>query len=133
MKRLVLPVSLVLASLVSAQRGPLPGMPLVPPPVDHPALAAQPLMQSDSQGAVAEGRSVNKQRASKKVGAARKARPVDPSTSGVQNSGRSLKKAIAKVTRLGWHKSLTGAKLHSASSGKPILWINSLGDLSGYA
>ena len=44
-----------------------------------------------------------------------------------------LKQAVATVTALEWFDDLAAAKARSAATGKPILWLQSLGDLEGFA
>ena len=59
--------------------------------------------------------------------------PVDPDTVGTKKAGRELKAAVTKVLKLGWNRTLGDAKARSAATGKPILWIQSLGDIGGFA
>ncbi len=127
MKRPVLLAALAFASIASAQRGPLPGIPLVPPPVNHPALIAQPLMQPDS------GKTKPAPAKPAKKAAQRKRPKIDPATVGPKASGKILKRRIAKVTDLKWGKNLFELKARSAATGKPILYLQALGTLSGYA
>jgi len=58
---------------------------------------------------------------------------IDPATVGPQLAGKDLKKAIKKVTALQWHEKLFDAKAESAATGKPILWVQALGELDGFA
>ena len=44
-----------------------------------------------------------------------------------------MKKAVRKVKALPWHKKLKDAKSKAAESGKPILLLQTLGDIGGYA
>ena len=47
--------------------------------------------------------------------------------------GRELSTSIDNVLKsMRWHETLRGARVSSASRGKPILWIQALGDLDGY-
>jgi len=115
----LLAFSLAFAGSLSAQMPRLPGLPVVSPPVDHPALAGQPLMGSNA-ASVSGSRSVKRVRR-------------DPSTSGVKIEGKALKKAVAKVKALPWHKKLSAAKWQAQKSGKPILLLQTLGDIGGYA
>ena len=46
-------------------------------------------------------------------------------------SGAELEKRVAKVETLNWQRDLAKAKRLSTRSGKPILWVQALGDLSG--
>jgi hypothetical protein len=54
-------------------------------------------------------------------------------TQGIKKFGKDLKAAVAAVAALPWHGKLEDAKVQSAATGKPILWIQSLGDLEGFA
>lgn len=58
---------------------------------------------------------------------------LDPSTRGEQLAGKDLARAIATVTSLPWFDDLDAARLESAATGKPILWLQALGDLEGFA
>ena len=40
--------------------------------------------------------------------------------------------AVRKVTKLRWHKTLTHAMRDARAQGKPILFIQALGDLKGF-
>lgn len=128
MKRPVLLAALALASIASAQRGPLPGIPIVPPPVNHPALMAQPLMQPDSGRTKPAPAPKNPSKAKKP-----KRAKIDPATVGPKAEGRALKKRVQKVAKLKWGKNLWDLKARSAATGKPILYLQALGSLSGYA
>lgn len=49
-----------------------------------------------------------------------------------QLEGRRLARAVNKLTReLRWHRRLEDAAAAAANAGKPILWIQLLGDLRG--
>ena len=135
MKRPVLLAVLACASVAAAQRGPLPGLPLVPPPVNHPALLAQPLLQPDGKPAPATAGQKAQKKGQKNAGKKqRRSRPkVDPDTVGVKVSGQRLKKAIKKVTDLKWRTNLFDMKARSAATGKPILYLQALGSLKGRA
>lgn len=51
----------------------------------------------------------------------------------VQLKGSQLKKAVDRVAKeLNWHKHLSNARLEAVKSGKPILWVQMLGDLTGH-
>jgi hypothetical protein len=112
---------LLLAPFARAQF--VPGMPIVPPPMPHPSLGVQMGMgavpPSSPAGCGAPAGSASK--------------PMPPETTGVQVAGKELKKAVAKVTALHWFDDLAAAKARSAATGKPILWLQSLGDLEGFA
>jgi hypothetical protein len=107
---------LSLAPLARAQF--LPGMPVVPPPVPHPSL-----------GALLGG----SRAPSQPVGCGAPVGPATPETAGVQVAGKALKQAIAAVTALEWFDDLAAAKARSAAAGKPILLLQALGDLEGFA
>lgn len=108
----------------TAQRGPLPGLPMTPPPVNHPALAAQPMM-----------RTVDETRAAPVARPAARPKPKqpDPDTQGVKCEGKELAANVKKLKALDWNKSLADVRTEAARSGKPILWLQTLGDLSGFA
>lgn len=118
---------LLLAGSLSAQRGPLMGTPLVPPPVPHPALAGQPLIDNGS------GQTNPPPAAAPIVKALQEQAARDPATSGVKVSGGQLKRAVAKVKQMPWHKSYGECLLDAKASGKPVLWLQTLGDLTGFA
>jgi hypothetical protein len=129
MKQPVLLAVLALAGVASAQmRGPLPGIPMTPPPVDHPALGNQPFFQSPKSAPAPEPE------LAKDEEPANKPAPVDPDTVGPKLAGKDLKKVVAKVAALKWGESLLDARANSAASGKPILMIQALGsDIDGFA
>jgi hypothetical protein len=56
-----------------------------------------------------------------------------PETHGVKVAGKDLKRAVKQVAALRWHDDLTDARAESAATGKPILWLQALGDLEGPA
>ncbi|MCK5944940.1 MAG: hypothetical protein KAI24_23330 [Planctomycetes bacterium] len=115
---------LLLAGSLTAQRQRLPGLPIVPPPVDHPALAGQPLMGNNGDAAP-KARGV-------RVKTTAKPMKADPSTSGVKVKGKDLKKAVQKVAALPWLK-LDRAKAESKKTGRPILLLQTLGEIDGFA
>ena len=92
------------------------GLPSVRPPADHPALAGQPLVDIGKLANVAM----------------RKAVEVVPETRGVKKAGLDLKKAVTRVKALDWHK-LDKAEAEAANGGKPILLLQTLGDIGGFA
>ena len=48
-------------------------------------------------------------------------------------SGRDLHSAVGKVVKgLDWKSSLLSARREAVKTGKPIVWIQALGDLRGY-
>jgi hypothetical protein len=110
---------LSLAPLARAQF--LPGMPVVPPPVPHPSL-----------GALLDGSRAPSQPAGCGAPVGPATTPP-PETTGVQVAGKELKQAIAAVTALEWFDDLAAAKARSAAAGKPILLLQALGDLEGFA
>lgn len=56
-----------------------------------------------------------------------------PETHGVKVAGKDLKRAVKQIAALRWHDDLTAARTESAATGKPILWVQALGDLEGPA
>ena len=122
-----LAAGLLLLTVATAQRGPLPGIPLVPPPVPHPALASQPLISEFPSLLAAASNAKVKVRQAKK-----QPRP-DPSTHGIKKKGRDLKKAVARVKAMPWVRSLDVAASDARRLGKPILVLQTLGKLTGYA
>lgn len=120
----LLAASLVFAGSLTAQLQRLPGIPMVPPPVNHPALAGQPLIGNDTTAPRPRG---------VKVRPAPKAVKADPSTMGVKLKGKALKAAVKKVKALPWNKRLATAKTKAKQSGKPILLLQTLGDIGGLA
>jgi hypothetical protein len=59
--------------------------------------------------------------------------PGDPVTTGPQVVGKDLARAIRTVTALQWFDDLGEARLEAAATGKPILWLQGLGDIDGFA
>lgn len=48
-------------------------------------------------------------------------------------SGRDLQRAVGKVVKeLDWKSTLRSAQREAMKTGKPIVWIQALGDLRGY-
>ncbi len=103
---------------------PLPGVPVTPPPVDHPALAGQPLFQPPAPAGRPAGPGAAKAPAVK---------PVDPDTTGPKLAGKGLEGAVAKVVALNWIETLSVAQAAAASTNRPILWLQGLGELDGVA
>ena len=58
---------------------------------------------------------------------------MEPETFGPKLEGKQLKKAVAKVKALKWHNSLLDAKALSVATGKPVLWLQALGEIDGLA
>jgi hypothetical protein len=113
---------------VLVAQAPLPGMPMVDPPVSHPGLAAQPLFGGSRPAVAASDPSP-----AVKPPAGKPMPPAAPDTSGPQRSGKDLKKAVAAVQKLHWFDKLGDARAKSTATGKPILFIQALGDLEGFA
>ncbi|HEX6810130.1 MAG TPA: hypothetical protein VF384_00780 [Planctomycetota bacterium] len=111
------------AQLHSGMPAPLPGLPAVPPPVDHPALGAQPLMNETGSG---EETTTTKKKSKTK---AKAEKPDDPAIKGPKVVGRDLKKAVKEVAALKWHDSLKEARTLAGAAGKPVLWLYALGDI----
>lgn len=63
------------------------------------------------------------------------AQPVEPppETHGIKLAGKELKRAVKQVAALRWHDDLADARAEAAATGKPILWLQALGDLEGPA
>jgi hypothetical protein len=116
------------AQLHSGMPAPLPGTPMTPPPVDHPALGAQPGFGNDAPTRGGGGGG---------GGTPDAARPKSPprpeETAGAKLAGKELKKAVAKVKALKWGESLEEALASAAGTGKPVLWLQALGDIDGFA
>ncbi len=117
-----------LSSALVAQH-PLPGLPMTAPPVDHPGLAAQPLFGSQPGNEASEPSPAKK--------AKQPPMPTKPpaalETTGPKRVGKELKSAVAAVNKLHWFDKLGDARVRAAASGKPILFIQALGDLEGFA
>ena len=47
--------------------------------------------------------------------------------------GRAVKKGVARLRSLVWHKKLKSAYASARRHNKPVLWIQALGSLTGYA
>jgi len=122
----LLPLAIAaLGGLLAAQiRPPLPGLPMTPPPVDHPGLAGQPLFQPPRHADAPPAPPVVKP----PVPAS-----VDPDTAGPKCSGKDLGDAVAKVLALPWCTNLDEALAQAAAQRKPVLWLQALGDLGGDA
>ena len=122
------------AQLHSGMPAPLPGIPITPPPVDHPALAAQPLFNdggssSRSSPSTKSDDDDKSDKSDKKAG-----KKMDPAIAGPKVAGRDLSKAVKSVAALKWHEKLPTAKAHAVAADKPILWVQALGnDIDGFA
>jgi hypothetical protein len=104
-------------------------LPLIPPPVDHPAYAAQPLMNPSGPASAtptAPKGGMNEPEKSPAEAAAEEFRKK-------QVKGAELKKAVDKLLKgLHWYDKLADAKAVAAAAGKPVLWIQALGDVNGF-
>ncbi|MCA8964054.1 MAG: hypothetical protein H6838_01475 [Planctomycetes bacterium] len=128
MQRPILIVALALVSTALAQR-PMRGLPMTPPPTPHPGLVGQPLIGPTGGMTGGETRSTPAPAA----GCMPSGRAVDPDTTGVKLQGKALAAAVKKVTKLEWFDDFDDAKIESAATGKPIFWIQALGDIDGFA
>ena len=110
-------------------------LPIVPPPVDHPAYLAQPGMQKELPAPVpaqAEGGG---------MGPAGPGCPApDPAEERARAflekriAGRDLRKSVDRVLKgLRWHERIDDAKAEAAARGRPLLWIQALGEVDGFA
>ncbi len=122
-------VALALASTALAQR-PLPGLPMTPPPTPHPGLVGQPLIGPTGGMTGGETRSTP---APSALGPSMPRPAVDPDTVGVKLEGKALAAAVKKVTKLEWFEDLEDARVESAATGRPIFWIQALGEIDGFA
>lgn len=125
----LLPCAFVVTALCGApctavaQYPQMPGLPVTAPPTSHPALAAQ----------------LGMQRPQPTIAAPAPQPPAEPpplqpvETKGVAVAGKALKRAVAAVNKLSWHDSLAEARVQGGAHGKPILLLQSLGDLEGFA
>lgn len=120
----LLAVSLALSSSLTAQIQRLPGLPVVAPPAGAPGLAAQPLFNDGTKA---------RQVRDVKISTKAKAVKPDPATSGVKLKGDALRKAVKKVAALPWNKRLGEAQSKARRSGKPILLLQTLGDIDKLA
>jgi hypothetical protein len=69
-----------------------------------------------------------------------KAPPVDPEVAAARAfqatrvAGRDLKSSVGRVLgELDWREKLDDARATAAATGKPILWVQALGELDGFA
>lgn len=137
---LLVPASILFLTVTAAAQlhggmpAPLPGIPITPPPVDHPALAAQPLFNDGgSKGSSAKADEDEKtDKNDKKPG--KKSKDPDPAIAGPKVAGPDLKRAVRSVAALKWCEKLATARAHAAAADKPILWLQALGsDIDGFA
>jgi hypothetical protein len=135
-------VSLALAGSLSAQFGglgagpmplsppPLPPqlLPTVPPAVDHPAYAAQPLIESGCRGAPPAAAPSSAPKPPPETPEAKAAREFKER----RVAGKELKKSIeAARKKLEFRKDPADARAMAAASHQPLLWVQALGDLDG--
>jgi hypothetical protein len=117
---------LLLTPFAAAQRAGAMGMPMAP----HPGNVTQPLV--DQSGRQESPRPApGGDPACEEMGP--RLPPPPPETTGAQLGGKDLKRAVAKVRKLQWHEDMVEARAQSAATGKPLLWLQSLGDLEGFA
>lgn len=123
------------AQLRSGGMAPLPGIPMTAPPVDHPALGAQPWFNdavAKSESSPSDKDDEPDKEPGKKPG--KKSKDPDPAIAGPQLDGKDLKKAVASVAALKWFESMKAARDHAGATGKPVLWLQALGDdIDGFA
>jgi len=111
-------------------------MPVTPPPVEPmtwAAVALQTAAPAPAAMPAAKG-------AKGAEDGATAAPPVDPEIVAARAfqqtkvAGRDLKASVGRVLGgLDWRDDLLDARATAAATGKPILWIQSLGDLDGFA
>lgn len=97
---------------------------LGPRPQPHPNNVLTPLVDNGGGQIAAASRIGRKGRAPA---------PPTPVTRGVQISGGALEDAIEKVAAMPWHDRLTKAKSEAKQLGRPILLLQTLGDIDGFA
>jgi hypothetical protein len=137
-RHLRFPVAILFGGALAAQahmpppppQPPPQHLPLIPPPVEHPAYAAQPLMNPPSPTVATptapKGGGMNEPEKTPAEVAAEEFRKK-------QVKGAELKKAVDKVLKgLHWYDKLADAKAAAAAAGKPVLWIQALGDVNGF-
>src|SRR5262245_16741363 len=115
-----------------AQQMPPPAMTMTPPPATPNTLAA--MLQTIAPAAAATPA------ANSTPDCPTPAAPVDPEVVAARAfqqtrvAGRDLKSSVGRVLGgLDWREKLEDARATAAATGKPILWIQSLGDLDGFA
>jgi hypothetical protein len=59
--------------------------------------------------------------------------PPPAAGKGPQRAGKDLKEAVEKVNDLHWYSKLGSARAKAKAQDKPILWLQALGDLDGFA
>lgn len=112
-------------------------LPLIPPPVDHPALAAQPGMQKEQPKPPAMP-ATGSTDPSGCPGAPAPA--PDPAAAAakafreVRIAGDELETAVQRVVKgLDWRSNQLDARATAAATDRPVLWVYALGDLEGFA
>src|SRR5262245_56177015 len=112
---------------------PPPAMPVTPPPVEPMTWAAVALQTTASAAAATPA-------ANSTGDCPTPAAPLDPEVVAarafqeVRVAGRDLKDSVGRVLGgLDWREKLEDARATAAATGQPILWIQSLGDLDGFA
>jgi hypothetical protein len=137
MHRLWIPAALTLCGLAPAQlhMPPVPQPPPHPPqaiPVtpatDHPALMNQPMMDRGGATASASGGGAKAPGAPEETEAQKAAREFREK----KVAGPVLRKAVKSVRELPWQTEFADAAARSAATGKPVFWVNALGDLAGF-
>ena len=118
---LVLAASMLFAVSLTAQSQYLPGNQIAVPLMQDQVHAVQSLLGDRLAGP--------SQRLIKK---ADKNTP-HAATFGVKKSGKELKKAVAMVKALPWNSKLSTALTKSKQTGKPVLMLQTLGDIGGFA
>ncbi|MFK7739906.1 MAG: hypothetical protein AB8H80_06245 [Planctomycetota bacterium] len=114
------------ATALSAQR-PMQRAPAAPRLAPRPT-AAQPVTPLVTQGQRNQERSGG---CMQQGGPNRIERPA--ATNGVKAQGVALKRAVAKVKGMPWLKDLKKASQESEQRQRPILYLQALGDIDGFA
>lgn len=112
---------------------PPPMMTITPPPVQPNTLAA--MLQTSNQPSPSSSAAM-----ATDANGAPVAPPVDPVVAAAREFqqqrvvGRDLKSSVGRVLgELDWREKLDDARATAAATGKPILWIQALGELDGFA
>jgi hypothetical protein len=122
------------AQLHSGMPAPMPGVPMTPPVVDHPALGAQPWFNDAPAKSNPEPEEGDKDKGKEPAKKGRRGKDADPAIAGPKLVGRELKRAVASVASLKWLHSLRAARESAGASGKPVLWLQALGEkIDGFA
>jgi hypothetical protein len=114
---------------------PPPALPLVPPPVDHPAYLGQPGLNK-AEPAVPMPASPLPDGGPAGPGSD----APDPAEVRAREflakriEGRDLKKSVDRVLKeVHWYEKLDEARAEAAAQGLPLLWIQALGEVDGFA